>query len=30
LRERILSRQKELGVVPDDAVLTRRHDEIPG
>ena len=30
LREKILGRQKELGVVPEDAVLTRRHDEIPG
>jgi len=29
LRENILARQKELGVVPQDAVLTRRHDEIP-
>ena len=29
-RERILARQKELGVVPDGAELTRRHDEIPG
>ncbi|WP_370330143.1 arylsulfatase [Mycolicibacterium hippocampi] len=29
LRERILARQKELGVVPADAVLTTRHDEIP-
>jgi arylsulfatase len=29
LREEILARQKELGVVPADAVLTRRHDEIP-
>ena len=28
-RERILARQKELGVVPADAELTRRHDEIP-
>ena len=28
-RERILARQKELGVVPGDAELTRRHDEIP-
>ena len=28
-RERILARQKELGVVPEDAELTRRHDEIP-
>ena len=30
LRERILARQKELGVVPESAELTRRHDEIPG
>ncbi|MFZ0530342.1 MAG: arylsulfatase [Propionicimonas sp.] len=29
LREDILARQKELGVVPADTVLTRRHDEIP-
>jgi arylsulfatase A-like enzyme len=29
LRERIIARQKELGVVPADAELTRRHDEIP-
>ena len=29
LREEILARQKELGVVPPDTVLTRRHDEIP-
>lgn len=29
LRERILPKQKELGVVPADAELTRRHDEIP-
>jgi arylsulfatase A-like enzyme len=29
LRERILARQKELGVVPADAKLTQRHDEIP-
>ena len=28
-RERILARQKELGVVPEEAQLTRRHDEIP-
>ncbi len=28
-REQILVRQKELGVVPADAELTRRHDEIP-
>ena len=29
LRERILPKQKELGVVPSDAELTKRHDEIP-
>jgi len=29
LRERTLARQKELGVVPPDAELTPRHDEIP-
>ena len=29
LREQIMARQKELGVVPADAELTRRHDEIP-
>ena len=29
LREEILARQKELGVVPPDTVLTARHDEIP-
>ena len=29
LREQILARQKELGVVPETAELTRRHDEIP-
>jgi len=29
LREEILARQKELGVVPPDAELTARHDEIP-
>jgi arylsulfatase A-like enzyme len=29
LRENIIERQKELGVVPPDAELTRRHDEIP-
>jgi arylsulfatase A-like enzyme len=28
-RERIFARQKELGVIPADAELTRRHDEIP-
>ena len=29
LRESIFKRQKALGVIPDDADLTRRHDEIP-
>ena len=29
LREEILARQKELGVVPADCELTPRHDEIP-
>ena len=29
LRERILARQKELGVVPPEAELTERHEEIP-
>jgi arylsulfatase A-like enzyme len=29
LREEIFTRQKELGVVPEDAELTVRHDEIP-
>ena len=29
LREEILARQKELGVVPEDAELTPRHEEIP-
>jgi arylsulfatase len=29
LREEILVRQKKLGVVPQDAKLTKRHDEIP-
>ena len=29
LREQILARQKELGVVPEDAELTKRHGEIP-
>jgi arylsulfatase A-like enzyme len=28
-RERIFARQKELGVIPDDAELTPRHAEIP-
>jgi arylsulfatase A-like enzyme len=29
LREETFARQKELGVIPQDAELTRRHDEIP-
>jgi arylsulfatase A-like enzyme len=29
LRETIFARQKDLGVIPADAELTRRHDEIP-
>jgi arylsulfatase A-like enzyme len=29
LRERTFARQKALGVIPQDAELTRRHDEIP-
>jgi arylsulfatase len=29
LRERTFARQQELGVIPQDAELTRRHDEIP-
>ena len=29
LRERILTQQKRLGVLPEDAELTKRHDEIP-
>jgi arylsulfatase len=29
LRDQIIARQKELGVVPPDAELTARHDEIP-
>ena len=29
LRERTFARQKELGVIPPDAELTARHDEIP-
>ncbi len=29
LRERIFSHQRKLGVVPEDAELTARHDEIP-
>ena len=28
-RETIFARQKELGVIPDDAELTARHDQIP-
>ena len=28
-RERTFARQKELGVIPDEAELTARHDEIP-
>ena len=28
-RERTFARQKELGVIPEDAELTERHDEIP-
>jgi arylsulfatase A-like enzyme len=28
-RERTFARQKELGVIPPDAELTRRHDDIP-
>jgi arylsulfatase A-like enzyme len=30
LRENIFARQKELGVIPQDAELTKRHAEIPG
>ena len=30
LRERLFAKQKKLGVVPKDAKLTQRHDEIPG
>jgi arylsulfatase A-like enzyme len=30
LREKTLKQQKKLGVVPADAELTKRHDEIPG
>jgi arylsulfatase len=30
LRERTFARQKELGVIPEDAELTSRPDEIPG
>ena len=29
LRERTFARQKELGVIPADAELTKRHDQIP-
>ena len=29
LREKIFARQKKLGVIPPDAELTQRHDEIP-
>jgi arylsulfatase A-like enzyme len=29
LRERTFAKQKELGVIPEDAALTPRHDEIP-
>ncbi|MBV8292747.1 MAG: arylsulfatase, partial [Mycobacterium sp.] len=29
LREQIFAKQKQLGVIPEDAELTRRHDEIP-
>jgi arylsulfatase A-like enzyme len=29
LRERTFARQKELGVIPQDAALTERHEEIP-
>src|SRR4029078_9007145 len=29
LREEIFERQKSLGVIPEDAQLTERHDEIP-
>jgi arylsulfatase A-like enzyme len=29
LREETFARQKALGVIPQDAVLTKRHDEIP-
>ncbi|MFV8164394.1 arylsulfatase [Mycobacterium sp. 134] len=30
LRDKTISRQKDLGVVPEDAALTTRHAEIPG
>ena len=29
MREEIFARQKELGVIPEDAELTARHEEIP-
>ncbi|MGO9157823.1 arylsulfatase [Mycobacterium sp.] len=29
LRDNVFARQKELGVIPDDAELTKRHNEIP-
>ena len=29
LREETVARQKKLGVIPQDAMLTKRHDEIP-
>ena len=29
LRQETVARQKQLGVIPQDAVLTKRHDEIP-
>ncbi|MGK2879934.1 MAG: arylsulfatase [Mycobacterium sp.] len=29
LREQLIDKQKAAGVIPDDAVLTKRHDEIP-
>ena len=29
LREETFARQKSLGVIPSEAQLTRRHDEIP-
>jgi arylsulfatase A-like enzyme len=29
LREEIFAQQKQLGVIPEDATLTKRHDEIP-
>ena len=30
LRDKIFTQQKKLGVIPKDAGLTKRHDEIPG